>query len=325
MVPRYIKNRERLRALLPELKRHLEGCSLCPRRCQADRRVIKGLCGAGDQTAVALFQPFFYEEPPISGGRGAGNVFFSGCNLTCLFCQNYEISHKHRGVSLSIEELADIFLRLQNEDRTHNINLVSPTAHLPFIVPALLLAAEQGLNIPVVYNTNGYETLESLEIIALFTDIFLSDLKYISSESSGELSGAADYPHFAWKAVEKMIAGNGFGLFTDEGLMQEGVIIRHLVLPGYIEESIRLLEEIRRCFGKYVPVSVMSQYTPVWKAKDTPSLNRPLNEKEYQRIITTIEKLEFENGWVQGLESSTEEYIPHFFSEKVQLFERKGV
>ncbi|HHH84870.1 MAG TPA: radical SAM protein [Firmicutes bacterium] len=317
MIPRYIKNRDRLKALLPELKRHLEGCSLCPRRCQADRRVHKGLCGVGNETAVALFQPFFYEEPPVSGTRGAGNVFFTGCNLTCIFCQNYEISQEYKGVFLSVEELADIFLHLQNEGHTHNINLVSPTPHLPFIIPALLLAAEKGLNIPVVYNTNGYETAESVEMIALFTDIFLPDLKYISSGPAQELSGAADYPRFAWEAVEKMIALNGYGQISSEGIMEEGIIVRHLVLPGYIEESIRLLEEIRRRLGKYVPVSVMSQYTPAWNAKEHPLMKRPLKNEEYQRIIDKVEELGFEKGWVQGLESAGEDYIPLFFGENV--------
>ena len=325
MIPRYIQNRDRLKALLPDLKGHLERCSLCPRRCQADRRVRKGACGVGAETAVALFQPFFYEEPPVSGSRGAGNVFFTGCNLTCLFCQNYEISQEHKGAALSVAELADIFLLLQNEECTHNINLVSPTPHLPFIIPALLLAADRGLTIPVVYNTNGYETSESVEMIALFADIFLPDLKYVSRETSGELSGAADYPHFAWEAVEQMITLNGYGQFSSEGIMEEGVIVRHLALPGYIDESIRLLEEVRRRFGKYLPVSVMSQYTPVWKAKEHPLLKRSLKNEEYQRIIDKVEELGFEKGWVQDLESAGEDYIPLFFGEKVQLFKRRGV
>ncbi|MBN2726471.1 radical SAM protein [Candidatus Mcinerneyibacteriota bacterium] len=325
MIPRYIQNRDRLKALLPELKGHLEKCSLCPRRCQADRRVRKGACGVGAETAVALFQPFFYEEPPVSGTQGAGNVFFTGCNLTCLFCQNYEISQEHKGVVLSVEELAVIFLRLQNEDGVHNINLVSPTPHLPFIIPALLLAADRGLTIPVVYNTNGYETSESVEMIALFADIFLPDLKYVSRETSAELSGSADYPHFAWEAVEQMITLNGYGKFSSEGVMEEGVIIRHLVLPGYIDESLRLLEEIRRRLGKYVPVSVMSQYTPVWKAKEHPILKEPLKKEEYQRIIDKIAELGFENGWVQDPGSAGEDYIPRFLGDKVQLFRRKGV
>jgi len=325
MIPRYIHNRDRLKALLPELKGHLERCSLCPRRCQADRRIRKGACGVGSETTVALFQPFFYEEPPVSGSRGAGNVFFSGCNLTCLFCQNYEISQEHKGAVLCVEELAVIFLRLQNDDRVHNINLVSPTPHLPFIIPALLLAADRGLTIPVVYNTNGYETSESVEMIALFADIFLPDLKYVSRDTSGELSGAADYPDFAWAAVEKMVTLNGYGRVSPEGIMEEGVIIRHLVLPGYIDESLRLLEEIRRRLGKYVPVSVMSQYTPVWKAKEHPFLRCPLKKAEYQRIIDKIEELGFENGWVQDPGSAGEDYIPRFLGDKVQLFRRKGV
>jgi len=313
------KNIDILKKMEKELYAGLGACMLCPRRCGADRTAGPGSCGADDSLRVALYSPFMFEEPPISGTRGAGNVFFSNCNLRCVYCQNYEISQEGKGVPVTAEELADMFIELEGRG-CHNINLVSPTPYLPFIVTALIQAFERGFELPVVYNTNGYELPATLGIIALFADIFLPDVKYASRDIAARLSGAPDYPEHAFGAVMKMVEAAGH-LETDEkGIAVSGVIVRHLVLPGFTDESKRVLRELRRYAGRYVYLGLMSQYTPVYKALRMPPLDRTLTAAEYEDVSEEMSRCGFINGWVQETDSADPGYIPEFFSDKMQLF-----
>ena len=246
-------------------------CTLCPRRCGADRAAGRtGFCGAGGTLKAARAALHYWEEPCISGTKGSGTVFFSGCTLKCCFCQNYPISAEGLGKEISVEHLAEIFLNLQ-EQGANNINLVTPGQWRPWIIAALDIARAKGLHLPIVCNTGGYETVESVEAWRGYIDIWLADLKYVSSALSAELSSAPDYFAQAKPAIEAMMAQAGHPVFNAEGILQKGVILRHLALPGYVDDSFAVLDQMAawndadpECF---IP-SVMSQYTPFYKAAE---------------------------------------------------------
>lgn len=246
-------------------------CTLCPRRCGADRAAGQtGFCGAGGTLKAARAALHFWEEPCISGTRGSGTVFFSGCTLKCCFCQNYPISAEGLGKEITIEHLAEIFLGLQ-EQGAHNINLVTPGQWRPWIIAALDIARAEGLRLPIVCNTGGYETVESVEAWRGYIDIWLADLKYVSPSLSAELSSAPDYFAQARPAIEAMMAQAGHPVFDSEGILQKGVILRHLALPGHIDDSFAVLDRMAAWNeadpGCFIP-SVMSQYTPFYKAAE---------------------------------------------------------
>lgn len=293
-------------------------CELCPRRCRIDRRSAAGYCGAGSEVRAARAALHHWEEPCISGVRGSGTVFFSGCTLRCCFCQNHQISQEHFGKTLTIRQLADIFLRLQDQG-AHNINLVTATQYLPWILPALDLAKER-LSIPVVYNCGGYERTETVKALKDYVDIWLPDLKYYDRELSARYSKAPDYFAVASEAVLQMIEQTGTPVFhscqngpSSTLIMDRGVIIRHMVLPGQRQDSIHLLHWMADALpkGQYY-ISLMSQYTPYRKNPDYPELNRRITSYEYQKVVDTALELGLEQGFMQEKSSAKEEYTPPF-------------
>ena len=291
-------------------------CRLCPRNCGVDRFRTSGFCRSGISARAARAALHPWEEPCVSGKNGSGTVFFSGCTLRCCFCQNYSISQENFGKDIDSRRLSRIFLELQ-EKGAHNINLVTGTHFLPEILEALELA-KPGLNIPVVYNCGGYEKEEIIELLHPYVDIWLPDLKYDSPELSGKYSSAPDYFSFAFRAVKKMIELSGPPVYfpSREGetpLLRSGVIIRHMVLPGHRDDSIRLLnrmaEELPR--GSFL-LSLLSQYTPFYHSADYPEINRRITSYEYDKVVEEAVRLSLTEGFMQEKSSAKEEYTPPF-------------
>ena len=252
-----------------------------------------------------------FEEPCISGKEGSGTVFFSNCNLTCIYCQNYKISQEEKGYEISIEELADIFLK-QQRSGANNINLVTPTMYAYQIIEAIKIAKTKGLNIPIIYNTNGYENVETIKDLAGYIDVYLPDLKYYSNEIAIKYSKAPDYFNIATKAILEMINQVGSPEFDEKGIIKKGVIIRHLVLPGHIQNSKNILKWLKNNVDKEIYISVMAQYFPTYKAKEDKYLNRKLTNREYTEIENYLYMLNIENGYMQDLGKHEEEYVPDF-------------
>lgn len=292
----------------------LEKCLLCPKKCCVNRYQNRGFCGCGGEIRIARAALHMWEEPCISGKRGSGTVFFTGCNLKCCFCQNYEISAQNKGFDISVKELADIFLMLQ-EKGAHNINLVTPTPYVYQIAEALDLVKRQ-LNIPIVYNCGGYESIETLEFMSDKVDIFLPDLKYFDSQMSEKYSCAEDYFEKASAAIRKMADITGKPVFDENGMMKKGVIVRHLVLPNGRHDSEKIIKWLSENFEKdQILVSVMSQYTPVYKAAEHKEINRRTSTFEYNYAADLLEKCGF-RCYFQKRSSAQEEYIPEFFDHK---------
>ena len=286
-------------------------CRLCPRQCGVDRSKRTGYCGVSDRVKLARAALHFWEEPCISGERGSGTVFFSGCALKCVFCQNYQLSAGHFGKEVSIQRLAEIFLELQQQG-AHNINLVTGGHYVPQIVQALELVRKD-LKIPVVYNSSGYETVKTLRQLKGYVDIYLPDLKYYSPERSARYSNARDYFAVASQAVQEMFSQVGPVQFDEQGMLQKGVVVRHMVMPNGVEDTMDILTWI----AEHLPlddilVSVMSQYTPFYKSADYPEINRRLTQEEYDRVLDWMECMGIEQGFVQELSSAKEEYTPDF-------------
>lgn len=285
-------------------------CNNCARSCNIDRRIKRSFCGMGENPVVSKAFLHMWEEPCISGNRGSGTVFFSGCTLRCIFCQNHEISHGGLGREITIEELADIFLALK-ENGAHNINLVTPSHFIPAIREALIIAGKgERLDIPVVYNTNGYDSIEGLRTMEGLIDVYLPDLKYISPDLSREYSGAGDYYEKASMAIAEMYSQVGAPVFDDDGIIQRGLIIRHLVLPGHVNETLRILDWIAGNIPEAY-VSLMSQYIPCHLAGSHPVLGRHITRYEYDKVMNRFIKLGL-NGYVQERESASEQFIPDF-------------
>lgn len=292
----------------------LKSCVLCPRECKVNRYERRGFCGEGATVRIARAELHQWEEPCISGKNGSGTVFFSGCCLKCCFCQNYEISAEGKGFELTEQELAETFLRLQNMD-AHNINLVNPTHFVPQIITALDIC-KGSLYIPVVYNTGGYDKPETLELLGDRVKIFLPDLKYSDPQLSADYSKASDYFEAAAKAIRKMVDMAGKPVFDENGIMQSGVIVRHLVLPTHRKDSIKLMEWLGENFAKdEIMVSLMSQFTPVYKAFDHKELCRKTATFEYNSVIDVVNKYGF-NGFIQSRTSANADFIPKFYNEK---------
>lgn len=292
----------------------LKSCALCPRECKVNRYERKGFCGEGATVRIARAELHQWEEPCISGKNGSGTVFFSGCCLKCCFCQNYEISAEGKGFELTEQELAETFLRLQDMG-AHNINLVNPTHFVPQIITSLDICKDS-LHIPVVYNTGGYDKPETLELLGDRVKIFLPDLKYSDTQLSADYSKASDYFEAAAKAIRKMVDIAGKPFLDENGLMQRGVIVRHLVLPTHRKDSIKLMEWLGENFAKdEIMVSLMSQFTPVYKAFDHKELCRKTATFEYNSVIDIVNKYGF-NGFIQSRTSANADFIPKFYDEK---------
>ncbi len=291
-------------------------CTLCPRACGADRTQALGVCGGGRQVRLARAALHFWEEPCISGTRGSGTVFFSGCPLKCCYCQNFTISAQNFGREVSTRTLADIFLRLQ-EQGAHNINLVTAGHYLPWVLEALNLAGP-GLTIPIVYNTGGYETAEALHALKDVVDIWLTDIKYVSSALSAKYSGAPNYFEVASAAARTMCRMAGPPVM-ENGLLKRGVIVRHLALPGAMADTRAVLEFMATELPKGgFLTSLMSQYTPFYKAREHKALNRRISTYEYRQAVNLAVELGLTQGYMQEKSSAKEEYTPSFNLEGVE-------
>lgn len=292
------------------------GCRLCPRRCGVERgRGERGFCGVSDEVRVARAALHVWEEPCISGERGSGTVFFSGCPLQCVFCQNREIALGRSGKEISVGRLSEIFLELQDKG-AHNINLVTPTHFVPQIVRALERARGQGLRLPVVYNTGSYERVDTLRRLEGIVDIYLPDLKYVDSGLSGRYSHTADYFTWASLAIGEMVRQVGEARFQGE-LMKQGVIVRHLVLPGCVEDSKAVIRYLYETYGDRVYLSIMNQFTPMGDPGQYPELNREVTQEEYDEVVDYAIELGVENGFIQEGETAQESFIPAFDLEGV--------
>ena len=287
----------------------LEKCELCPHECKINRHSGQiGRCKSKDTVKIALYSIHNFEEPCISGKKGSGTVFFSNCNLNCVFCQNYEISQQGKGKEVTIERLAEIFLE-QQERNAQNINLVTPTSYVPQIIEAIKIARNEGLNLPIVYNTNGYEKAQTLKLLEGYIDIYLPDFKYSNDLLAKRLSKVDNYFDTTTTALKEMYRQTGNAIFDDNGIMKKGMIIRHLVLPNHILNSKRVLKWINDNMPN-VYVSVMAQYFPTFEAKKFEDINRKLNKKEYQEIENYLYQFNLRNGFIQELGEHEEEYVP---------------
>lgn len=291
----------------------MEKCNLCPRRCGVNRLNTSGYCGT-KKLKIAYVMMHKWEEPLISGevrvGAGSGAIFFSGCNLKCVYCQNKEISGGARGKEVSPQELANIFKELE-KDGANNINLVTPTHFASEIIESLKIYKP---SIPVVWNTSGYESIETIDKLKGYVDIFLTDLKYYTEESAHKYSKAPNYFEVASKSLIKMreIAGKDI---IENGLMKKGIIVRHLIIPGLSGESVKILNWIKQNLGAHTIISLMSQFTPNGELKNYPEINKKLTNIEYNRVVSKARELGFYNAFIQDLDSSSEEYIPHFLEK----------
>ena len=300
-----------------ELQTMLKDCHLCPRNCGVDRLAgQKGFCGVDAGIMVARAALHMWEEPCISGKEGSGAVFFSGCSLGCAFCQNRTISKGQSGKVITVEHLAELFLDLQAQ-KANNINLVTAGHFLPQVREALILAKEQVLTIPVVYNSSGYEKAEMLRYLEGLVDIYLPDLKYLEADLAGKYSHAKDYPEVAMKALEEMVRQVRTPEFDERGMMKKGVIVRHLLLPGHVRNSKKVLEYLYGTYGDQIYISLMSQYTPMPAMKDDPQLSRKVTDREYDRLLDHAISLGVTNCFIQEGETAKESFIPEFNGEGI--------
>ena len=285
-------------------------CTLCPHKCKIDRNLNIGRCKAGNKIEIGGVSLHKFEEPCISGKNGSGTVFFSKCNLNCVFCQNYEISNLGNGRKIEIEELSKILLK-QQENGAENINLVSPTIYADKIIDAIKIAKQKGLKIPIIYNTNGYENIETLKKLEGYIDVYLPDLKYYDEKLALKYSNIKNYFNTATEAIKEMYRQVGYPIFNENGMITKGVIIRHLVLPNNIENSKKVLKWIYDNLDRRIYVSVMTQYFPTYKAKEFKEINRKLSKTEYNEIENYIYELGIENGYMQDFsEENEEQYVP---------------
>ena len=289
----------------------LEQCRICPRECKVNRLDGKvGNCKASDKVEISLVSLHMFEEPCISGKNGSGTIFFSHCNLHCMFCQNYEISQNiKKGKEVTIEELSNIMLEQQN-NKAENINLVTPTMYAYQVKEAIKLARKNGLKIPIIYNSNGYEKVETLKDLEGYIDVYLPDLKYYSNEIAIKYSKAPNYFEVATKAILEMIKQVGAPKFDENGIIQKGVMIRHLVLSNHLQNTKNILKWIKENVPEDIYINVMAQYFPTYKAKEDELINRKLTKREYRQIEEYFYSLDFKNGYMQELGEHEEEYVP---------------
>lgn len=283
----------------------LESCVICPRKCRVNRlKNERGFCRVGKLAKVFNYQPHHGEEPPISGTNGSGTIFFSSCNMHCVYCQNYTFSQQDQGKEVGEEELAQMMLTLQAKG-CHNINLVTPTHQMPQILIALKIAADSGLKIPIVYNSSGYELSEVIKLLEGVVDIYLADLRYGDEPAGAKYSKAKDYPKYSQEALKEMQRQVGVAEIGADGMIKKGLIIRHLVLPNGLSGTEKIMRFISKELSPETYISLMSQFLPTYKAAEFKELNRRLTFKEYQEAKEIMEKYRLSNGWIQeahGLE-----------------------
>ena len=291
--------------------KHYQNCTLCPRKCGVDRENARGICGESNILRVARASLHMWEEPCLSGNVGSGTVFFTGCNLGCIYCQNYNITHEHHGKEITVRRLAEIFLELQ-EMGAANINLVTAVHFTPHIIQALDIARKNGLKLPIVYNSSGYERPETLKMLDGYIDIYLPDYKYFDPVLAKKFSFAPDYPSVVREALREMFRQVGTPVFDADSMMKKGMIVRHLVLPAHTADSMNVLSDLHETFGDDIYISIMSQYTPCRTFEDTPELSRKLTRYEYKKVTDFAEKLGIVNGFLQSGEAAKESFIPDF-------------
>ena len=285
-------------------------CEICPRKCKVNRYEKKGYCRCDDKVRIALVSKHYFEEPCISGRNGSGTIFFSNCNLNCIFCQNHDISQGGKGIDVTIERLAKIMLE-QQERGANNINLVTPTMYVEHIIKAIDIAKKNGLNIPIVYNTNGYEEVETIKKLNGYIDIYLPDFKYFTNELAIKYSKAPNYFEKVTSALIEMQSQFDEYVFDGE-IMKKGMIVRHLVLPNHIQNSKNVLKWIKDNLRKDIYVSVMAQYFPTYKAIGDKLIGRKLSFSEYRKIEQYFYGLDIKNGYIQDLGKHEEEFVPDF-------------
>ena len=286
-----------------------EKCTLCARNCQVNRKEQYGYCRMNEKIHISRASLHMWEEPPISGERGSGTVFFSGCSLGCIYCQNHEISRGESGIAISEERLSEIFLELQ-EKQAHNINLVTPTHFVPSIINAVSCARLHGLRIPIVYNTSAYENISTLEILKDSVDIWLPDLKYYKNSTAKKYSKAENLPEISRKAIDKMISFAPHPVFDEDGIMKKGVIVRILLLPGHLAEAKLNVKYLYEKYKNDIYISLMSQYTPIGNMPSP--LDRRVTLAEYRELVDYAEKIGVVNAFIQERDSAEESFIPPF-------------
>ena len=287
-------------------------CNLCPRKCNVDREKQLGVCGASTTIKIARAALHFWEEPCISGEKGSGTIFFSHCSLQCVFCQNYRLSHDHPlGEEITISQFADICLDLQ-EQGANNINLVTPTHYVPWIVEGIMLAVKRALHSPIVYNTSAYESVETIRMLDGIVDIYLPDLKYFDDQYGILYSHAPNYFFYATEAIKEMVKQVGEPIFNEQGILQRGVIVRHLCLPGLKEDSKKVLHYLYTTYHNQIYISIMNQYTPIRHFKRFSNLNQTLSEDDYDEIIDYALDIGITQAYQQEGETQLESFIPEF-------------
>ena len=296
----------------------MSACTLCPRECHVDRSSgKKGFCGMDGTIYLARAALHMWEEPCISGTKGSGAVFFSGCGLRCCFCQNHDIAIGSRGLAVSVERLGEIFLELK-EKCAANINLVTGAHYVPQIIEALKLARMQGMDLPVVYNSSGYEKMETLKLLEGYVDIYLPDLKYMEPDLAQKFSHAPDYVERAKAAIKEMVRQSGSCQFGEDGYIRRGTIVRHLILPGHTKNSRKVLRYLHETYGEEIYISIMNQYTPVREFGEFKELNRKVTKREYEKVLDTAVEMGIQNGFIQEGETASESFIPEFDYEGVE-------
>ena len=293
------------------MKEVLDRCMLCPRNCMVNRNNGEiGFCGVSDKIKIAKAYLHMWEEPCISGEKGSGTVFFSNCNLKCIFCQNYYISEFNNGVEISVEKFSEICLDLQDRG-ANNINLVTPTHFVPLIIDGLRLAKSRGLIIPIVYNSSGYENVDTIKMLDGVVDVYLPDFKYFSDEYALKYSGCKDYFYHASRAIDEMFSQKGECVFDDDGIITSGVIVRHLLLPGIEKDSKKILKYLYDKYGDKIYISIMNQYTPVRKCRYD-ELNNRVDESVYDEVVDYAWDIGIRSAFIQDGESQSECFIPKF-------------
>lgn len=288
----------------------LENCMLCPRKCGINRYKGKGICGANSKIKLAYYSLHMWEEPPISGKNGSGTIFFSNCNMKCIYCQNKKISIDGYGKYISMKKLEEIMLELQKKG-AHNINLVTPTHYVPQIAFVLQKIKDKSLKIPVVYNTSSYECVGTLMMMRNLVDIYLADLRYYDDDLAIKYSKCRDYFENATMAIDEMYRQVGEIKINDKGMLEKGVVVRVLILPGHVDDSKKIIEYLYKTYGNDIFISIMNQYTPVWKCKYS-NLNRKVTEDEYNEVVNYAIDLGVVNAFVQEGEAADDSFIPKF-------------
>lgn len=292
----------------------LKKCTLCPRECRINRSKESGYCQASDKIKIARYSLHEWEEPCISKENGSGTIFFSYCNMQCVFCQNYKISKEHVGYEITIEEFANICLELQAMG-AHNINLVTPTHYVPQIILGIQKARKKGLTIPIIYNSSGYEKKETIKSLKGIIDIYLPDFKYYNNDLAKKYSHSPNYRQYAIESLKEMINQVGTPIYDSKGVLQKGVIVRHLCLPGETSDTKRILKYLFETYSDQIIISIMNQYTPVRNCQFQ-NLNRTLTKQEYDKIIDFAWNLGIRNAFIQEGETQKNSFIPEFFEDK---------